>query len=110
MPTATSPSTQVPSQTTDQPSLPSATTFNILPPLHPILARLLTNDLSPKDLHAAAAPIFVRIHRAKEIVGGLEGGDMGLKEQEELIALLEAQVERAEGVAQGLRGSVRDGG
>ena len=104
-------------------SLPPPATFDILPPLHALLARLLlpTNSttlsssspqssqseqpLSPKDLATAASAITAKIQKARLAVWSMQGVEMGLQEQEEIIAELQSEVLRGKAVLQGLRES-----
>lgn len=114
MPTATSPPPPTP--------LPPPQLFDILPPLHALLSRLLlppsldgttpspdtTAPISPKDLATAASSITTKIQKARVAVRELPGVDMGLEEQEEVIAELEAESRRLRGVEEGIRNAARD--
>jgi len=93
--------------------------FDILTPLHTHLTRLLlspsptptspstsdpTAPLNPKDLLGLASTLVGKIQKAKTMVNGLEGVELGVEEQEELIGWLEGEVKRGKGVLGGLRG------
>ena len=121
MPVATDPNTNT------TPLLPPPQTFDILPPLYPLLTRLLLlppsptdpastpnpapdapTPLSPKDLATAASSIMLKIQNARQAVSALEGMDVGLEEQGALIRELEEEVRRGEGVLGALRGRARE--
>lgn len=119
------------SQQTSYPStLPSPSTFDILPPLHALLARLLlspsqitfspsitsspalahsanTTPLTPKDLATAASPVKIKIQKARAVVGGLPDIERSIEEQEREIAELESEVQRAREVIRGMREAAR---
>lgn len=99
------------------------------PPLHAILSRLLlptnngditspaptpqnnninntTNPLSPKDLATAASPILAKIQKARNAVKELPGIETSNEELEEIIAGLEAEVERLNGVESNIKKAV----
>ncbi len=54
--------------------------------------------LNPKDVPTLASTLVGKIQRAKAMVRGLEGVDLGVGEQEELIRRLEVEVKRGEGI------------
>ncbi|KAF2758136.1 hypothetical protein EJ05DRAFT_378671 [Pseudovirgaria hyperparasitica] len=102
---------------TAPPQLPQPGTFDILPELHALLARLLlphsaaapgtldgdtTNDesqpLEIQDLSATATALKVSIQKARHSVKGLPDMERSIEEQEEEIQELEAEVERLRGV------------
>ncbi|MCJ1391646.1 hypothetical protein MMC18_004511 [Xylographa bjoerkii] len=89
-------STSAPAQPT---TLPSADTFDFIPPLHTLLSRLLVNPsestgntLSPKDLATEAAAIKIKIQEARAAVQGLPDVDRTIEEQQEEIAELEERI------------------
>ncbi|KAL6721022.1 hypothetical protein ACLMJK_000122 [Lecanora helva] len=119
MPIAT---TSLPPTTTTAP-LPPPQTFDILPPLHALLARLLPPSPSstspttssdppipPKELATTASAITNKIQKARVAVRGLPGVEMSLHEQEDVIGELEAEVRRLEGCMEGVREVARGGG
>ena len=129
MPTATSPNPNPSTTPTSHPPLPPPQTFDFLPPLHAILSRLLlptnngditspaptpqnnninntTNPLSPKDLATAASPILAKIQKARNAVKELPGIETSNEELEEIIAGLEAEVERLNGVESNIKKAV----
>jgi len=71
----------MPSQTSNLPSpptLPPPSTFDLLPPLHQLLSRLLDSTVYPhdepletKDLATAAAAIKLKIEKARTAITGL---------------------------------------
>ncbi|KAI4244826.1 MAG: hypothetical protein LQ352_006692 [Teloschistes flavicans] len=110
-------------------SFPLASTFDILPPLHTLLTRLLAHQqqavsaasstspatspqttsttetpLSPKKLAAAAGDIRARISRARDAVKGLEDVDRNVGEQQEEIEELEREVQRLRGCVEKIKG------
>lgn len=125
MPSAT---TQVPKST-----LPPPATYDILPPLHDLLSRLLlppsqniaqtsasppaaspavsslsnSASLSPKDLATAASAIKVKIQKARVITAALPDTDRTVEEQEAEISELEAEVERLKGVLKNLESTAK---
>lgn len=118
MPIATTPN---PSQT--EKSLPPPQTFDILPPLHALLSRLLLPNngadiptpspatikpISPKDLATAASSITAKIQKARVAVRELPGVEMGIEEQEDVIRELEGEVRRLRGVREGIARGARD--
>ncbi|KAK3168189.1 hypothetical protein OEA41_004635 [Lepraria neglecta] len=122
MPTATA-TTPNPSQTTTKP-LPPPQTFDILPPLHALLSRLLlpnngaeisspspdtVTPISPKDLATAASSITAKIQKARAAVRDLPGVEMGIEEQDDVIRELEEEVRRLRGVQEGISRVARDG-
>ncbi|KAM0798672.1 RNA polymerase II transcription mediator complex subunit 9-domain-containing protein [Usnea florida] len=89
------------------PTNPPPPLFDILPPLHTLLTRLLLPDaltpspptpLSPKDLATAASSITAKIQKARTAARELPGMEMGIKEQEEVIRELEGESRRLRGV------------
>lgn len=116
MPTATSPHPPSPSP------LPPPQLFDILPPLHTLLSRLLlppsldgttpspdtTAPLSPKDLATAASSITNKIQKARVAVRELPGTEMGIEEQEDVIQELEEESGRLRGVEEGIRRAARE--
>lgn len=116
MPTATSPP---PPSTLPPPHL-----FDILPPLHALLSRLLlphsldgttpspdttaTAPLSPKDLATAASSITNKIQKARVAVRELPGVEISIEEQEDVIAELEEESRRLRGVETGISKAARD--
>ncbi|KAF6235624.1 hypothetical protein HO173_006307 [Letharia columbiana] len=114
MPTATTPP---PSNTLPPPQL-----FDILPPLHSLLSRLLLppsadgltpspdtiTPVSPKDLATAASSITNKIQKARVAVRELPGVGMGIEEQEDVIAELEEESRRLRGVEEGIRKAARN--
>ncbi|CAF9912401.1 MAG: hypothetical protein ALECFALPRED_008107 [Alectoria fallacina] len=114
MPTATSPP---PSSTLPPPQL-----FDILPPLHALLSRLVLPPsldgttpspdtiapISPKDLATAASSITSKIQKARVAVRELPGVEMGIEEQEDVMAELEEESRRLRGVEEGIRKAARD--
>ena len=124
MPTATSPAPLAAAPPTDAISrspLPPPATFDFLPPLHTLLSRLLLpasnghlpsnspqinqpdQPLSPKDLAIAASAITAKIEKARGAVRSMEGVEMGLQEQEEIIGELEAEAARGKNKLENLR-------
>lgn len=114
MPTATTPPTPD--------TLPPPQLFDILPPLHSLLSRLLlppstdgltpspdtTHPISPKDLATAASSITNKIQKAQTAVRGLPGVETGIEEQEEVIAELEEESRRLRGVEEGIGRAARN--
>lgn len=114
MPTAT---TQPTSSTLPPPQL-----FDILPPLHSLLSRLLlpasadgltpspdtTTPISPKDLATAASSITHKIQKARTAVRELPGIEMGIEEQEDVIAELKEESRRLRGVEEGIRRTAKN--
>ncbi len=135
MPSANSP-TLAPS-TTLLPPLPSPSTFDILPPLHAVLSRLLlppTNSqqtttstpvqsssssqhlpgtpapsgyLSPKDVAVAASGVKVKIQKARAAVHHLPDVERDVTEQLVEIKELEDEVRRLTGVLRRLKDSAQ---
>ncbi|KAL2039414.1 hypothetical protein N7G274_007686 [Stereocaulon virgatum] len=119
MPIATTPN---PPQTARP--LPPPQTFDILPPLHALLSRLLLPNngaeistpspdtitpISPKDLATAASSITAKIQKAGVAVRELPGVEMGIEEQEAVIRELEGEVRRLRGVWEGIARGAREG-
>ncbi|KAI4253250.1 MAG: hypothetical protein L6R42_007661 [Xanthoria sp. 1 TBL-2021] len=87
-------------------TLPPPSTFDIIPPLHTTLSRLLLSDsttsptspsssgnqgpLSPKDLAAAVSEVRARITRARSIIAGMQDSDRTIEDQKEEIEELKA--------------------
>lgn len=109
----------MPTATTNQSvlnTLPPAQLFDILPPLHSLLSRLLLppsadgltpatdtiTPLSPKDLATAASSITNKIQKARIAVRELPGVEMSIEEQEDVIAELEEESRRLRGVEEGI--------
>ncbi|KAL8999636.1 MAG: hypothetical protein Q9169_001596 [Polycauliona sp. 2 TL-2023] len=96
----------MPSANKQPATLPPASTFDIIPPLHTVLSRLLLSDsiasptspshngnqgpLSPKDLAAAISEVRARIARARSITAGMQDSDRTIEEQNEEIEELKA--------------------
>ncbi|KAL8858395.1 MAG: hypothetical protein Q9178_005076 [Gyalolechia marmorata] len=96
----------MPSTNNDPATLPPPSTFDIIPPLHTILSRLLLSDpatspaspsnnsnqdpLSPKDLAAAVSEVRARIARARSIIAEMRDSDRTVEEQREEIEELKA--------------------
>lgn len=89
--------------------LPSSETFDIIPPLHEILSRLLilssgapayknAAPLEIQQLLAETAVVKNRIRKARRTVEELPDGDRGVEEQEREIAELRGKVEKQRGV------------
>ena len=99
-------------------SFPPPQTFSIIPPIHALLLRLQAGTsteanvssspafdanpqqaqpLSIKDLASAAAPIRLKIAKARAVVDTLPDIDRTIEEQEEEIKALEARVKRLKG-------------
>lgn len=103
-------------------TLPPPQTFDILPPLHTLLSRLLqgeahnisnlspeaTTILSPKDLATAASGIMAKLQKAKTVVKELPGVEMGIEEQAGVIGELEEEVRRLREVEKGIRSAARE--
>lgn len=122
MPIAT---TLFPQPSTNPPLLPPPQTFDLLPPLHALLSRLLlsrdptdlstpspetvtASPISPKELGAAASTVTNKIQKARLAVRELPGVEMSLEEQKDLIEELEEEVERLGGVLEGIRSAARE--
>ncbi|KAI4111430.1 MAG: hypothetical protein LQ339_000629 [Xanthoria mediterranea] len=91
-------------------TLPPPSTFDIIPPLHTTLSRLLLSDsatsptspssngnrgpLSPKDLAAAVSEVRARIARASSIIAGMQDSDRTIEDQKEEIRELKAVLEK----------------
>lgn len=81
-------------------SLPSPQTFDIIPPLHNLLACLIANpldpsnppSLSPKDLATEAGLIKLKIQKAKASIESLPDIDRSTEEQEAEIRELEERI------------------
>lgn len=114
----------MPTATTSQPvpnTLPPAQLFDILPPLHSLLSRLLLppfadgltpvtdtiTPLSPKDLATAASSITNKIQKARVAVRELPSAEMSIAEQEDVIAELEEESRRLRGVEEGIMHAAR---
>ncbi|KAL8912844.1 MAG: hypothetical protein Q9171_002222 [Xanthocarpia ochracea] len=96
----------MPATNNDPATLPPPSTFDIIPPLHTILSRLLLSDpatsptspsnnsnqdpLSPKDLAAAVSEVRARIARARSIIAEMRDSDRTVEEQREEIEELKA--------------------
>ena len=96
---------------------PSPQVFSLLPPIHALLQRLQTSNppldssaslgdgsephasqpLRLKDLPSAAAPIKLKITKAKAIVEGLPDIDRTIEEQEVEIRELDERVRKLKG-------------
>lgn len=131
MPTATTPRSPTdPNRGTVAPHLPlhlpPPSTFDFLPPLHSLLVRLILSSpptvagshvavsplplsngtdqpLSPKDLATAATAVTAKIQKARAAVRAVEGIEMGIEEQEDVIRELEEEVKRGRRVLDDLR-------
>jgi hypothetical protein len=80
-------------------TLPPASTFDFLPPLHNLLSRLLADPsnpsktpLSPKDVATEAAAIKIKIQQARTVVEELPDIDRTIEEQEEEIREMEERI------------------
>ncbi len=115
MPSATSPTlTTAPA---DLPTVPNPSTFDVLPPFHALLTRLLhptfasqqtstptpqlssspshtTAPLSPKDIATAASGVKIKIQKARIAVQRLPDVERSVKEQEEEIRELQEEARR----------------
>ncbi len=116
------------------PTLPHPSTFDILPPLHALLSRLLvppsqtstqttfsppvtsspalanpTNNspLSPKDLATAASAVKIKIQKARMAVRGLPDVERTIEEQELEISELENEVKRVNKLLVGMKEAAR---
>ena len=120
MPHATASSPQAATLT---PTMPPPQTFDILPPLHSILSRLLLsrdpNDpsspspeaqapIAPKELGAAASTISNKIQRARAAVNDLPGIEVTIEQQETVISDLEEEVRRLNRILEGISAKARD--
>jgi RNA polymerase II transcription mediator complex subunit 9 len=110
------------------PSLPSPSTFDILPALHTLLTRLLTSTAQPSDpnhplstdpeaakpleiqhLATEASKLKIRLQKARMAVLGLPDVDRTCEEQQEEIDELEERVARLKGILKGLGGEGVEG-
>ena len=89
----------MPSATDNQSTLPTPETFDLIPSLHTILARLLPSSdpaapppLSPKDLATEAAAVKIQIQKARALVESLPDVDRTVQEQEQEIQELEERI------------------
>lgn len=120
MPIAT---TLPPNPTAADTSLPPPQTFDLIPPLHSLLARLLlprdptdpstpspetATPISPKELGPAASVVTNKIHRARIAIRELPGVEMSLEEQEHVIEELEEEVRRLDEAMDGIRRAARE--
>ncbi|KAI4271571.1 MAG: hypothetical protein LQ337_005914 [Flavoplaca oasis] len=96
----------MPSANNNSITLPSPSTFDIIPPLHIILSRLLLSEptssptsppnnsnqspLAPKDVAAAVSEVRARIARARSIIAQMQDSDRTIEEQKEEIEELKA--------------------
>ncbi|MCJ1375882.1 hypothetical protein MMC20_007120 [Loxospora ochrophaea] len=112
MPSATSPSN--PMDLDSAPfALPPPQTFDILPPLHALLGRLLPPPdstssapaLSPKDLATEAAAIKIKIQKARAAVQGLPDVERTIEEQQEEIRELEDKISGLKGALARIAGA-----
>jgi len=117
--------TPTPTQNTTLPSttstLPSPATFDILPPLHELLSRLVADDpeasltaepssptyqnLEPLAMHQLGGEVSSvrgRIRRARVAVEALPDVDRTVEEQEEEIKLLQDRIMKQTAVLKGL--------
>jgi hypothetical protein len=102
-------------------TLPPPATFDILPPLHELLSRLVANDpeasltaepssptyqnLEPLAMHQLAGEVSSvrsRIRRARAAVESLPDMDRTVEEQEEEIKLLQDRITKQTAVLKGL--------
>jgi hypothetical protein len=124
----------VTSQTSKPTTLPPPSTFDILPPLHALLSRLLlpasqpstqtpfsppitsspaltnptnTTPLAPKDLATASSIVKIKIQKARVAIRGLPDMERTIEEQELEIWELEKEVERVNGILVGIREAAR---
>ncbi|MCJ1286193.1 hypothetical protein MMC26_005538 [Xylographa opegraphella] len=99
MPSSTSPHTH-------PNTLPPGDTFDIIPPLHALLARLPgtqaestgTTTLLPKDLATEAAAIKIKIQKARVAVQVLPDVERSVAEQQAEIGELEERIREQERV------------
>lgn len=106
-------------------ALPSPSTFDILPPLHALLSRLLlpaptaaspsphlinaaTAPLSPKDLTTASSAVRIKIQKARVAVQRLPDIDRSVQDQQREIRDLEDEVARLRGVLAALGEGARE--
>jgi predicted ATP-grasp superfamily ATP-dependent carboligase len=119
--------------TTETNSCLSPETFDFLPPLHSLLARILlpsgaalppptgtgestegpettsgTGHLDIKDLGAAVSVIKVRIQKARVAVRSMSDIERSMEEQEEEIRELEERIAKQRGVLKGLSENMVD--
>ena len=98
------------------PRLPPSSTFDILPPLHTLLVRLLLppanapagfgspppsqneQPISPKDLASAASAVTAKLQKARVAVSAIEGIEVSIEEQEKIIRELEEELDRGKRV------------
>ncbi|MCJ1270747.1 hypothetical protein MMC22_010644 [Lobaria immixta] len=118
------------------PPLPSPSTFDILPPLHALLSRLLlpgpnnnapaassplatsssphlinaaaTAPLSPKDLTTASSAVKIKIQKARVAVQRLPDINRSVQDQQHEIRELEDEVARLRGVLAALGEGARE--
>lgn len=109
-PTTTAPT---PTPTTTLP-LPNPSLFDILPPLHELLSRLLasTNQpyktAEPLEIHhlvAETSSVRNRIRRARREVEALPDVERSVAEQDEEIRVLRERIELQRGVLRGVGGA-----
>ncbi|KAL8844419.1 MAG: hypothetical protein Q9176_001329 [Flavoplaca citrina] len=106
----------MPSANNDSTTLPPPSTFDIIPPLHTTLSRLLLSEpttsptspsnnsnqgpLAPKDVAAAVSEVRARIARARSIIAQMQNSDRTIEEQKEEIEELKAvlaKIQKPEG-------------
>lgn len=96
MPSATS------SPTSPTLTLPPPQTFDLIPPLHALLSRLIVattentttaTPLSAKDLGSEASAMKIKIQKARAAVEALPDADRTVQEQEQEIRGLEDRIE-----------------
>ncbi|KAI9822421.1 MAG: hypothetical protein M1827_000140 [Pycnora praestabilis] len=93
-------SSSTPLATSQPPSLPPPQTFDILPPLHALISRLIPSaspspdqqPLEPQHLATEASAIKIRIQKAKAAVEALADIDRTIAEQDEEIKELEQRI------------------
>lgn len=115
-----------PSTPSNPSTLPSPSTFDILPPLHALLSRLLlpppststpaassstpsqapsdSTYLATKDLPTAVSTTRLRLEKAKKAVADLPDVERTVEEQQEEIEELEAEVARLQGCLRAIAG------
>src|SRR5271170_5445593 len=73
-------------------AFPPASTFDIIPEIYAIIARVQSGELSIRDLNHAAVPIKLKIQKAKAAIQALPDLDRTITEQEQEINDLEGQI------------------
>jgi hypothetical protein len=88
MPTATTPQIEARNAV----PFPPASTFDIIPEIYALIARVQSGELLIRDLNQAAVPIKLKIQKAKAAIQALPDIDRTIAEQEQEIKDLEGQV------------------